>query len=68
MTEAQAKFLRSLLRWQGVASPQELPPQTSNADNTARQTCRRRGWATFDRHYWRITDAGRDALKAKDAA
>ncbi len=62
MNEEQEKFLRELLRWEGVASPRDLGPQTSQAQNAARQTCKRRGWVTCDRHYWRITDAGRAIL------
>ena len=64
MNEEQQKFLRELLRWEGAASPRDLGPQTSQAQNAARQTCKRRGWVTCDRHYWRITDAGRAALSS----
>lgn len=63
-TPAQKEFLRRLMSWQGVATTDELGPQTSQADNSARQTCKRRGWVTFDRYYWRITDIGRDAYRA----
>lgn len=64
LTEAQEKFLRELLRWQGVASSQDLGAQISRQDNSARQTCKRRGWVTFERSdgYWRITPAGRAAI------
>lgn len=62
LTEAQAKFLRELLRWEGVASPQNLGPQISQQENSARQTCKRRGWVTFSGGYWRITDAARAIL------
>lgn len=62
--EEQAKFLRELLKWDGVATPRDLGPQTSNAENNARQACRRKGWVTFDRYYWRITDEGRRAVHA----
>lgn len=61
-TDVQAAFLRELLRWKGAATARELGPQTSQEENSARQRCKRRGWVTFDRHYWRITDAGRAAL------
>jgi hypothetical protein len=64
MTPVQEQFLRDLMRWEGVATSRELAPQTTQAENSARQTCKRRGWVTFDRHYWRITDAGREALRA----
>lgn len=63
MTKAQAEFLRQLLRWEGIATTQDLGPQTKQIENSARQTCRRRGWVLFDRHYWRITDAGREAYR-----
>jgi hypothetical protein len=65
MTVEQAKFLGELLKWTGVASSREIGPQTSQAQNSARQTCKRRGWVTYDggnTGYWRITDAGREAL------
>jgi hypothetical protein len=62
MTLAQRKFLRAILQWDGAATPQEIGPQVSQEENSTRQTCKRRGWVTFDRHYWRITDAGRAAL------
>ena len=48
LTNEQHSFLRDLMRWQGVASSQDLAPQLSQADNSARQTCKRRGWVTFD--------------------
>ena len=63
MTDAQAKFMRALARWQGVASSSDLGPQTTQSENSARQTCKRRGWVTFDGYYWRMTDAGRDILR-----
>ncbi len=63
VTEPQERFLRSLARWQGVASPQDLPPQISQADNAARQYCKRKGWVTFDGSYWRLTDSGRKKLR-----
>lgn len=60
------KFLRALLRWGGVAEAKELGPQISQDENRARQKCKRRGWATYDGGnvgYWRLTDAGRTAIK-----
>lgn len=62
-SEEHLKFLRELARWSGVASPQELVCQTSQAQNAARQTCKRRGWVTFSNGYWRLTDAGRAILR-----
>ena len=59
----QLKFLRALSRWQGVASPQDLAPQMSQEENSARQRCKRRGWATFSGGYWRLTDEGRILLR-----
>jgi hypothetical protein len=61
--EPQLKFLRSLARWQGVASSRDLGPQISQEENSARQGCRRKGFVTFDGHYWRMTEAGRSALR-----
>lgn len=61
----QSAFLRELMRWGGIASATNLGPQTRQAENSARQTCKRRGYVTYDggsNGYWRITDAGRAAL------
>ena len=62
LSEAQRKFLEKLARWAGVASPQDIGPQTSQLQNSARQTCKRRGHVTFENGYWRLTDKGRAAL------
>lgn len=67
MTQEQRRFLGLLWRWQGVASSRDLGPQTSQAQNSARQTCRRRGWVTYDGGndgYWRMTEEGRTAYQA----
>lgn len=64
LTPEQLAFLRALARWQGVASPRELGPQTSQEENSARQRCRRRGLVTYEGGYWRLTDIGRYALRA----
>ena len=61
-TLSQRKFLREILQWHGAATPRELGPQTSQEQNSCRQTCKRRGWVTFDGHYWRITEAGSTVL------
>lgn len=66
LTESQRKFLRELVRWTGVATPQELGPQMYQSENAARQTCKRRGLVTYDGSYWRITDAGRRALAEQE--
>lgn len=58
-----AKFLQQLSAWQGIASPQELGPQTSQSENSARQLCKRRGLVTYRDGYWRLTDSGRDAVR-----
>lgn len=63
MEEAAIKFMRALARWQGVATPQEIGPQTSQLENSARQRCKRRGWVTFNGGYWRLTDSGRETLR-----
>ena len=62
LTVAQEKFLRSLARWQGVASPQDLGPQTSQEENSARQRCKRQGLVTYEGGYWRLTNLGRETL------
>jgi hypothetical protein len=63
LTEAQVKFLRDLARWQGIASSRDLGPQTRQEENSARQRCKRRGLVTYDGHYWRMTDLGRETLR-----
>ncbi len=63
LDEHAMKFLRSLARWQGVASSSDLGPQTSQDDNRVRQLCKRRGLATYDKQYWRLTDTGRTVLR-----
>jgi hypothetical protein len=61
-TAEQSKFMREILKWDGAATPRELGPQTSQEENSARQTCKRRNWVEYDGYYWRITQAGRAAL------
>ena len=63
-TIPQRRFLLELKSWGGAATPQELTCQLKQIDNSARQTCKRRGWVTFDRYYWRLTDTGSQALKS----
>lgn len=63
LAAAQKEFLRKLARWDGIASSRDLGPQISQKDNSVRQSCKRRGFVTFDGHYWRITMAGRDFLR-----
>jgi hypothetical protein len=55
---AREQFMRRLMEWGGVADRFDLGPQTSQAENAARQWCKRKGWVTFEDGYWRITDAG----------
>lgn len=62
MTEAQRDFLDRLVSGGGHASLRELGPQTSQEQNSARQTCKRRGWARYSNGAWFITEAGRAAL------
>lgn len=66
LTEAHLRFLRDLVRWTGAATPRELGPQTSQEETGTRQFCKRHGFAQFDGHYWRITDAGRAALSQEE--
>lgn len=65
LSEAQREFLKELVRWGGMASPSDLGPQWKRDQNAARQTCKRRGYVTFDRGYWCITPAGRRALEGE---
>lgn len=67
-TERQIKFLRELHRWNGDGAATSL--ELSNfytcgradpEDLRNRQSCKRRGWVTFD-GYWRLTDEGRKVL------
>lgn len=62
MKAEHVHFLRELWRWGGVASSRDLGPQTSQRENSARQTCKRRGWVTYEGGYWRLTDFGFRAL------
>lgn len=63
-TDEQLRFLQGLARWAGAATARELGPQTTQAENSARQTCKRRGWATYDGGYWRLTEAGHAVLQS----
>lgn len=56
--------------WEGVASPDELRrsirDRTPIADRTqdrVRRLAKRNGWVTYQGGYWRISDAGRAALR-----
>jgi hypothetical protein len=60
LTPSQIGFLRDLAKWGGAATPQDLGPQVSQQENSARQRCKRRGLVTYD-GYWRLTDLGRAA-------
>jgi hypothetical protein len=62
MNPDQTKFLLALMREGGTAKPQDLGPQISQAENSARQTCKARGWVAFIGGHWRITDAGKIAI------
>lgn len=59
LTAEQVSFLRKLAAWNGVASPQDIGPQTSQAENGARQKCKRQKLVTYEDGYWRLTDLGR---------
>lgn len=70
VTAADRFFLQHLMQWEGIASSRDLGPQINNSENSARQSCKRKGLVTFDGPggYWRITDAGRAALKTAGGA
>jgi hypothetical protein len=59
LDDGQIKFLRELSNWSGVASTQDLGPQTSQDENRARQKCKRQGLVEYLDGYWRITSKGR---------
>lgn len=63
LTAEQIKFLRALSSWQGVASPQDLGPQTKQEENSARQRCKRQKLVIYEYGYWKLTDIGREALR-----
>ena len=63
MNGHEAMFLANLIEWTGAATVEELSPQISQKENSARQSCKRKGWVVFQRPYWRITPAGSQALK-----
>jgi hypothetical protein len=55
-------FMHRLKEWGGAADRWNLGPQTSQAENAARQYCKRKGWVIFEGGYWRITQAGWEAF------
>lgn len=59
LVDGDIKFLCHLLSWQGIATPQDLGPQTSQDENRARQKCKRLGLVTYEGGYWRLTPQGR---------
>lgn len=61
--ELQLKFLRELARWQGIASPKDLGPQTSRQQINARARSKRQGLVIFEDGYWKLTDIGRASMK-----
>lgn len=63
LNEGDHNFLRILRTWQGIASPQNLGPQTSQDENRARQRCKRNGLVTFEGGYWRLTEIGKFVAK-----
>jgi hypothetical protein len=62
LTEEQISFLRNLKSWDGIASPENLGPQRTQKENSARQRCKRQGLVTYGGGYWRLTDDGQKAL------
>ena len=58
-------FMRNLARWQGIASSRDLGSRPSQQENSARQTAKRRGWVTYDKYYWRMTESGHQALRSQ---
>ncbi|TMV05001.1 hypothetical protein FGI60_02825 [Brucella haematophila] len=64
LTEEDRKFLSCLKSDGGPTGSWSIPTAT-RAQDRARTRAKKYGWAVFDRKAWawRITDAGRQALK-----
>jgi hypothetical protein len=62
LTADQIKFLCDLVQCGGVASPRNIGPQMSQAQNSARQRCKRNGLVIFEKGYWLLTNKGREAF------
>lgn len=61
INDEQRHFLQSVISNGGAATARELPSATQ-AQNAARQRCRRNNLAYFEGGYWRITPLGRQAF------
>jgi hypothetical protein len=62
-----AREMRSFLHtidfhYEGAATSSECPTAT-RAQDRVRKMAKRRAWVTYEGGYWRITDAGRAALR-----
>lgn len=62
--EKHYAFLKLILDHGGTLKRGAAYLPTSNEANKARQFCRKKGWATFDKSIWQITDLGREAVEA----
>ncbi len=69
MTPEQFYFLHELIcHHAGTATPRDIGPQTTQKQNSARQTCKRRGWVMYECGFWRITKAGNAAWEQQKEA
>lgn len=58
MNVERVDFLLALKRRGGVVGVRNLPPQVTQAENSARQWCKRNGYAKFEGSEWRLTEKG----------
>jgi hypothetical protein len=67
LTDDDRKFLGAL-KPDGSPTGSWLLPLATRASDRARTRAKKYGWASFDRKVWawRITEAGRSALKEQD--
>lgn len=65
ITGERERFLRELSRWGGAAATRDLGVgKIEQRQKSARQWCQKYGLVTFEGGYWRLTEAGRVAIKA----
>lgn len=60
LTDIHKAFLRQLYVRGGEASARSLGPQTSQAENSGRQHCKRLGLVSYADGRWKLTMSGWD--------
>jgi hypothetical protein len=60
MKPKEREFLSVIKQWDGAVEKGVVSPWICSAAD--RQSCKRKGWVTFDGYYWRLTAAGRAAV------